>query len=448
MGAGKTYLGIMSFLPYLKYPNFRGIITRRTTPQITGPGGVADVAWRLFKKIYPGVKYHKLDKVFTFPNGATIALRHFQYEQDEDNFQGLQANRILVDEGQQYTERQVVYLRGRNRNPSCPEVPCRLAITCNPEKHCYLREWIDWYLDERGFPIPERDGVIRYYIRHNDKMYWADTAEELIAEFSHCMEPCIPTSLTFISANVYDNPVLMKTQPEYVGNLLQMGRVEQDKFLHGCWDAELVAQNMWQREWCPVVPFVPDNIVKRVRAWDISGAVPSEVEQHPDYTVGVLMSRDKNGTTYVEDVIRFRGRHGEVYEKMLQTARLDGEEVLISVPKDPGAAGMQYAATLIRDLAMEGFVAKAKPSSKSKLQRFAPFATASQNGNVRIVSGEWYDDYCHELESFTGERSSRKRKDDQVDATADGFIMLATTSHIPTFSLPNLSGNSRFDFRR
>lgn len=443
MGAGKSYLGIMAFLPYIHIPYFRGLMTRRTTPQLTGPGGLLDVATDMFRKVDPKVRWRSQDREFVFSSGAKIALRHFEYEQDELNFQGLQANLILIDEAQQYTERQVVYLRGRNRNPRCPECKPRMLLTCNPEKHSFLRKWLDYWLDDKGFPIQEYDSTKRHFIRLNNQMYWADTPEELIEAHSNGRDPCIPTSVSFISANVYDNPVLMETQPEYIGNLLAMGRVEQDKFLHGCWDAELESSGYWKKEWCEVVPLAPREVIKKVRAWDISGSIPSEINRDPDYTCGVLMSKDKYGSYYVEDVIRFRARHGEVFEKMCEVAQQDGSDTLIVVPCDPGASGKQYASTLIRDLAERGFYAKSKQTSKSKVQRFAPFAAACEAGVVKLVAGEWHEWYIPELESFDG---GRKGHDDAVDSSADAFVMLASAIKIPTFAPPDLSVGSTFDF--
>ena len=443
MGAGKSFMGVMAFLPYIKYPNFRGLITRRTTPQLTGPGGIADVAMDLFRKVDPKVKYRTMDKVFVFSSGATVSLRHFEYEQDEINFQGLQADLILVDEAQQFTERQVVYLRGRNRNPRCPEVRPRMLLTCNPEKHSFLRAWLDWHLDEKGFPIPERDSKRRYFLRLNGKMNWAESSEELVEKFNDGKNPCIPTSINFISANVFDNPVLLEAQPEYLGNLLAMGRVEQDKYLHGCWDAELETNGYWKKEWCEVVDKAPMTAIKKIRAWDISGTIPSETNPRPDYTVGVLMSKDKYGTYYVEDVVRFHARHGEVFEKMVEIAKKDGDDVVIVVPQDPGAAGKQYASTLVRDLANLGYYARMKGTNKSKLQWFAPFCAACESGNVRLVMGEWNEEYINELQAFDG--GNKRLKDDQVDASGDAFIMLATGMNIPTFSLPDISGESRFN---
>ena len=447
MGAGKTYLGIMKFLQYIHLPTFRGVITRRTTPQLTGVGGILDNAMDMFKRVDPKVKYNSQTKQFKFSSGAMIALQHFEHVKDKENYQGLQASLILVDEAQQYEESQVTYLRGRNRNPKCPEVHPRMLLTCNPEKNSFLRKWLDWWLDDEGYPRKDRDGIKRYYLPVNGKMHWADTAEELIEEHHKMFanrSQCIPTSVSFISANIYDNPVLMETQPEYIGNLLGMGKVEQAKYLYGSWDAELEASGYWKREWCQMVTKRPLQVIKRVRAWDLAGTLPSDTNPDPDYTVGTLISKDRYGKYTVEDVVRFRGRHGEVFDKILKTAYEDGSDTLISIPREVGVGGKFYTQTIIRDLAEHGFFAKAKPAQKGKLERFAPFCAASEHGGVDILVAEWNDEFFQELEGFDG--GKKRRHDDIVDSCADGYMMLATTTQIPVFSMPDLKATTPYDF--
>ena len=95
---------------------------------------------------------------------------------------------------------------------------------------------------------------------------------------------------------------------------------------------------------------------------------------------------------------------------MVEIAKKDGDDVVIVVPQDPGAAGKQYASTLVRDLANLGYYARMKGTNKSKLQRFAPFCAACESGNVRLVMGEWNEEYINELQAFDG--GNKRLKDD------------------------------------
>ncbi len=396
----------MDFLQHVHHKGFRGVISRRTTTMLKSSGGILDKCLQLFPKIDPKVRWKSQDNKFVFSSGAEIYLRHFEYFKDHVNWQGTEYTEILCDEGTQFEEEMVLYCMSRLRNPNCPVKP-RLRITCNPDKNSYLRKWVDWYIDEEGYPIEERCGVKRYFIRRDNTFIWGDTREEIIEKYK--VDPKIVLSFTFINATVKDNPVVLENNPEYVGWLESLGRVEKARLLFGNWNVSSEATGYWKKEWCEIVDKPPLDAIKVARAWDISGSLPSELMPNPDWTAGVRISKDRYGTYYIEDVVRFRARHGEVFERMVEAAKQDGDDTLIVVPADPGASGKQYASTLIRDLAERGFYAKSKPTSKSKVQRFAPFCAACESGNVKIVAGEWNDAFIDELEAFDG---SRRVKDD------------------------------------
>ena len=401
----------MDFIPHIKYSTFRGVITRRTTPQLKGSGGILDTALQMYKKVDSKVKWKSQENKFVFSSGAEVYLRHFEYLKDKDNYQGLQANEILVDEAQQYEEEQIVYLMSRLRNPSCPQVKPRIKMTCNPLKSSFLCKWIEWYLDEEGYPRKDRDGVVRYFIRKDNAMIWADTREELIEKYSTPLFTPTPMSFCFISALITDNPALLEAQPEYLGWLEGLGRVEQARLRWGCWYADEEGSGYWKKEWTEVVDRPPLKVKKKVRAYDLAGTVPSEMNPNPDYTVGVLMSKDDYNNYYVEDVVRFRARHGEVYQRILETAREDGDDVLVVIPQDPNAAGKAYASTIVKDLAEQGFYAKTKATNQSKITRFAPFCAASEAGGIKLVLGDWNAAFIEELEGFDGSRKRGKHDD-------------------------------------
>jgi predicted phage terminase large subunit-like protein len=400
-----------------------------------------DKCQELFKKIDPKVRWKDKDGKFVFTSGAEVFLKHFEYEKDEDNFQGTENSLILVDEGQQFTERQVQYLMSRMRNPRCPVSP-HMKITCNPDADSFLKDWIDWYLikdgELAGRPDPDKDGIVRYFIVQDGKIRFGDTAEELKEKYGPTV---LPLTLTFISANVHDNPVVMEKNPSYVAWLEGLQRVEKERLLYGNWYARQEASGYFKRDWLNVVPFPPLKVVRRVRAWDIAGTLPSESYPNPDWTVGVKMSRTKEGRYTIEDSIRFRDRPHGVLERILKTAREDGQDTLIIIPQDPGAAGKAYSQQIVKELAESGFYAKVKTTHTSKITRFAPFAAVAEANIVDYVNGEWITDYFSELERFDG---SRNVKDDAVDATGDAFMFLATSMNIPNFTIPVMEQKNPF----
>lgn len=174
------------------------------------------------------------------------------------------------------------------------------------------------------------------------------------------------------------------------------------------WDVRPEGSGYFQRDWVEIVPQAPRSAT-RVRSWDLASTLPSEVYANPDWTVGVRMSKDKEGIYYIEDVIRFRDRPDGVISRMKEAGLHDGVDVLITVPQDPGAAGKSTALQQIRALAEQGNTAKIKATHANKVTRFSPFSAMAEAGMVKVVEGSWNNAYFSELEAFTGEG---KAKDD------------------------------------
>lgn len=91
----------------------------------------------------------------------------------------------------------IEYLFSRMRNNS--KYDSRIVISCNPDPDHLLRQLIDWYLDADGYPILERDGVLRYFIRLDGKYIWGDSVEEIKEKYG---EDKNPVSFSFISATI------------------------------------------------------------------------------------------------------------------------------------------------------------------------------------------------------------------------------------------------------
>jgi predicted phage terminase large subunit-like protein len=178
---------------------------------------------------------------------------------------------------------------------------------------------------------------------------------------------------------------------------------------------------------------------QRVRAWDLAFSKPSEQYPNPDWTRGVLISKDKMNVYTVEHAVGIRDRVHNVEQLIIETAIRDGYDVIISIPQDPNAAASAYAKDLQRRLAEMGFTCRLQKPVKSKIIRFAPFSSVAQAGFVRVVKGDWNKEFFDELEVFDGEG---KFKDDQVDAVSDCFSILNRDLSIPNFTLADFTSAS------
>lgn len=174
-----------------------------------------------------------------------------------------------------------------------------------------------------------------------------------------------------------------------------------------------------------VVRLAPSGL-PMVRAWDIAATAGAG-----DYTAGVLMAGPcTDGKYYVLDVVRGQWDTSERDRVMLQTAALDGRNVRIRTPQDPGAAGKSLAAAQVRMFA--GYAITTSPVTGDKEVRADPYSSQVNAGNVRLVAGEWNRAYLEELRSFP-----MGKHDDQIDASADAFNALADDRTAQFFTFDN-----------
>lgn len=429
-----TFTSLLIALKFMQHPMATGVIFRRTSTMLKSAGGIWQEAIRLYSDIYPkGLKIRTKDSEIVFPNGAVLKFSHMQHESNMYDHKGGQYSLVIFDEATDFTENMVTYLQTRMRNAYVNYKPQMFLMT-NPDYNSFLRTWIqDFYLDADGIPIDDRSGVVRYYFRQGANMHWAGSREELQALYG---KDASIQSFTFIGARCTDNPHLMKADPTYASRLLAQSPVEAARLYYGSWFARPEAAGHWKREWCNTVAFPNALARKRVRTWDIASSLPSPQYPDPDWTRGVLVSKDSANLYTVEDMASLRDRSHKVRELIINTALMDGRGVTIGLPCDPGAQAGAWARDLQRTLGEMGFNCKLIKPQGSKAARFAPFSTISQAGFVEVVNAPWYSDFCVELENFDPE--IRRQHDDIVDAVSDATFLLNQEMQVPTVSVPRM----------
>jgi predicted phage terminase large subunit-like protein len=440
-----TFTSLLIALKFMSHPRATGVIFRRTSKMLTAPGSIWHEAVNLYTSLYPDLKIRTRELELVFPNGALLKFSHMQHSVNMYDHKGGQYSLVIFDEATDFEEDMVVYLMSRMRNAYVDYTPQMFLMT-NPDYDSFLRHWIqDYYLDETGVPMPERTGHERYFFRQGNTMLWYNSREEAEAVHGKGAESGI-SSFTFIGATCRDNPPLLKAQPDYISRLMSLPRVERERLLDGSWYARQESAGLFRREWCNIVQHRNGRTKKRVRTWDFAFTKPSESYPNPDWTRGVLMSKDEVTKHYtVEDVVSERDRVHIVEKLVFDTAMRDGVGVTIGIPIDPAAAAGAYAKDLQRRLAEAGYYCKLMKPVKSKITRFAPFASVAQAGFVEVVEAPWNKEFFEELEIFDGEK---KNKDDQVDCCSDGILLLNKELQLPSFSLPDLQQNASFGFQR
>lgn len=340
-------------------------------------------------------------------------------------------NKNCFDELTHFDEPTFFYMMSRNRS-TCGVKPF-IRATCNPDADSWVAKFIEWWIDQdTGYPIPERSGKIRWFVRRDGIINWADTKEELWERFDLKTEEekDEPRSVTFIMSSIYDNKELLKVNPQYLASLKSLPEVERERLLKGNWKIKSAAGRYFKRTQVQVLLDLPFDLELYCRAWDIAATADKE-SGDPDYTAGALLGLRKDKSVVVMDVINKRLPAAEVEKLIYNTAVSDrkkyGLKCKIRIPQDPGAAGKILAQNFIKMLS--GFPVKAYPVSGSKEQRATPFAAQWQVGNVYVLAADWNEMFFNQLESFP-----QGAHDDMVDASSDAFNELAK----PTFSLRNM----------
>lgn len=416
-GGGKTYAELLEPTRHIHNKEFGCVIFRRTTPQITNEGGLWDESFKLYPLL--GAKPNQNELYWRFPSGATVGFAHLEHDKTVHNWQGSQIPLIEFDELTHFTAKQFWYMLSRNRS-MCGVRPY-IRATCNPDADSWVAELIAWWLDpETGYPIPERAGVLRYFVRIGDLMIWADTPEELAKHQAPnedgVMAPIPPKSLTFIPAKLTDNRLLMQADPGYMANLMALTTVERERLLGGNWKIRAAAGLLFQRGWCQIVDAVPVGTVF-VRGWDFA-ATPKTETNDPDFTSGTKIGRMPDGRFIVAHNTRGRMRPSEVERLLVNTATQDGFETEIALPQDPAQAGKAQAEHHVRLLT--GFNVHARPISGDKVVRFSPFSAQAEAGNVVVLRGPWNEEWFTALEGFPD-----AAHDDDADSTSEAFNALA-----------------------
>lgn len=426
-GGGKTWALLMEPLRHVANSEFGAVFFRRSTVQVRNEGGLWDESEKLYPSIGAAPKEHVLQ--WNFPSGATVSFAHLEHDKTVLNWQGSQIPLICFDELTHFSAKQFWYMVSRNRSMS--GVRPYIRATCNPDADSWVAEFISWWIDEKtGLPIPERAGVLRWFVRIGDAIIWGDSPQDLAHHTAPNEDgieaPIPPKSVTFIPAKLSDNRALMAADPSYLASLMALPTVERERLLGGNWKIRAAAGLLFRRGWCEVVDAIPAG-ARWMRGWDL-GATPKTESNDPDWTAGTKIGKLPDGRYLVAHHVRDRLSPSGVEKLIKNTAVTDGNEVQISLPQDPGQAGKSQVTNLTKMLV--GFNVRATPESGDKITRFSPFSAQAEAGNVIVLRGPWNEEWFSALEGFP-----EAAHDDDADSTSRSFNALLSAS---TFTLSNL----------
>jgi predicted phage terminase large subunit-like protein len=396
-GPGKSEALLVAPLRWVHLPRFRGILFRRTFPELQR--SLIDRSRYLYKGVCPQARYNGQDKEWLFPSGAKIYFGHLEHDSSVQQHQSVEYQFIGFDELTHFTEHQYLYMHTRLRTGGSG-APIRIRAASNPGgpgHEWVFARWGPWLNRDHGQPAGA------------DQTLWFKDGERVPAGTEDALSRC------FIPGRLEDNPHVDKADPLYRQRIMQQDVVTRSQLLFGDWMIKPAAGLLFKREWFEFVDKAPPATAT-VRRWDLAATEPHDGNRDPDWTVGLKMSACEGGFC-VEDVVRMRSRPEAVERTIKATAEMDGKQVTIRIPRDPGQAGVAQAQAYARLL--EGFDARFDPETGDKETRARPVSAQAESRRIKIVRGPWNEAFIQCLEQFPD-----GNHDDDVDTLSGAFSAL------------------------
>lgn len=210
-GGGKSDALVIEALRQVGVPHYKGLILRKTFPQLAE---LIDKSLNYYPRAFPGARYNASAHTWAFPSGAKILFGSMQYTKDRTRYQGQAYDFIAFDELTHFTWEEYSYLFSRNR-PNGPGTRVYIRATANP------------------------GGVGHGWVK--ERFVTASRPMTTIWEDVNWREPDgterrARQSRIFVPSSVFDNPALLRNDPNYVRNLASMPEAERNALLYGDWD--------------------------------------------------------------------------------------------------------------------------------------------------------------------------------------------------------------------
>jgi len=258
----KSFSLLMESLKDIRNSHFNAILLRNERDDLQD---LVNTSYQLYS---PFGTYNRSinDMTWNYNNGGKLKFSYYSggYEDFETRFRGRQYSYIGIDEITQIAYKKFKFLVTCNRNAY--GIRNRFYGTCNPDPDSWVRKFIDWWIDEEGLPIPERDGVVRYCFMDGDtpdQIYWGSTPEDVYEQCKDIIDPLwkeeyeslgfnkvtmFVKSVTFIKGKLEENIALISSDPNYVANLAQQDEEQRARDLEGNWNFKRTGDDMIKME--------------------------------------------------------------------------------------------------------------------------------------------------------------------------------------------------------
>ena len=273
-GGGKSFALLIETLKDVYNPYFNAVILREEKPDLEN---LIDESNKIFEQ-YGKYNRSKDDMTWNFHAGGKLHFGIYSqaFSDFQKKYQGKQYAYIGIDEITHMPYKKFKYLMTDNRNAH--GIRNRVYGTCNPDPDSWVRKFIDWWIGDDGFPIPERDGVIRYCFMEGNtpnSIIWGDTPEEVYLQCKRTIDglwkpayaklgfdklTMFIKSVCFIYGKLEENIKLLSSDPNYIANLAQQDEEQRGRDLSGNWDIRAGGDDIISRTCMERFYSLPQNI--------------------------------------------------------------------------------------------------------------------------------------------------------------------------------------------
>jgi len=376
---------------------------------------------------------------------TTISFRGIQHEQSIDKIQGGSIDVMLFDELTHFTEKQFWTLFARLRSVT-GYVTTFVRMTCNPVWGSWVHRLFDWWIDPvSGYPIKEREGVIRWMVRDGDRLYWMSSKERadtfMQKKGLHQRSDGLKIhaqSVTFIPGRLEENQILLKKNPFYASRLAGMTKAEKDALLDGRW-VKATEGKIFKESWFKhmVVPPAQKDVI--LVTTDTASSTREGKGSDPDYTVFQVWTRSE----------------GKIYLLYQSRGRLTGSESITRLANVILTYGAKYVSieraamgfslidqivkrtsVIVIEIVRSGKKGNSKSRSKgtnmvtygNKHERAEAIQAYVEQGYVYLDPNASY--YLELMDEIKGFSPSSTDHDDQVDCLVDAVTLLIASKKL------------------
>src|SRR3990172_4598600 len=390
---GKTDGALMCLLKYVYVPGYAALVLRRTFKRLAMPDAIMArmMSWLRphFGRRGSAVHWDHENHTLTFacPGGgfSTITFGYLEHENDKHNYDSTQFQTIVFEELTEFVKSQYLYLFTRMSRPEegpASKLPMRMRATGMPGNIGH--QWV-----KERFVDP-------------------DTREPDAA---------------FVPAKLEDNP--HTSQEVYERSMSKVDPFTKMRLRYGVWD-NIEPGDFFHTDRITLVDKAPSNIISWVRYWDFAGSeqpdplTKARRGKDPDATSSCWMGLAADKSVWILDSTENRWHVDVLPTQLKLQADADGRATAIRFEEEGGASGKYVTNDLKKQL--RGFKAEGIRSTKNKMIRARPLASAIHNNRVYAVRGPRINNLLDRMQQYP-----YVAFDDVIDSASGAFNSLEET---------------------